>query len=114
MDPNKKKQLKNDYKSKPAVGGIYQITCSGNQRALIKSTLDMAGIQSRYKFAMAIKSCPDPALQSEWLAYGTDSFSFSILEELSMKEGQTVREFSDDMETLLALWLEKSGSNAPA
>lgn len=107
MDPAKKRQLKNNYKSKPAVGGVYCILCSGNQRRLIKSSVDLAGIQSRYNFALAIKGCPDPALQSEWMEYGSDSFSFTVLEELTMKEGQSPREFADDMDLLREMWIEK-------
>ena len=108
MQTDRKRQLKNAYKSKPAVGAVYAITCSGNQRRIIKSTVDVAGIQSRFRFAMAIKSCPDPALNAEYAQYGAESFTLSILEELTIREGQTAREFAEDMQQLCELWLEKA------
>ena len=112
MQTDRKKQLKNDYKDRHAVGAVYAITCSGNHRRCIKSTVDIGGIKSRFQFAMAIKSCPDPALSSEFAQYGAESFSLSVLEELEMKEGQTAREFAEDMKQLLALWLEKTADEA--
>ena len=107
MDAEKKKQLKNDYKSKLAVGAVYAIECSGNQRRCIKSTADIGGIRNRFNFALATKSCPEPALQSEWVEYGSEAFSLIILEELKMKEGQTAKEFAEDIKLLHELWLDK-------
>lgn len=107
MNADRKKQLKSDYKSKPATGAVYAILCSGNQRRIVKSTVDVGGIQSRFRFAMATKSCPDPMLNNEWLQYGSDAFSLVILEELTMKEDQTAAEFAEDMKQLYELWLEK-------
>lgn len=107
MDPAEKKRLKDNYKSSAAVGGIYRLVCEGNGHAIVKSTLDIAGIKSRFNFAMKIKSCPDPNMQKDCLEFGSDSFKLEVLEELTMKEGQTAKEFSDDMEVLYELWLER-------
>lgn len=107
MNTDKKRQLKYDYKNKPAIGAVYAIECSGNQRRIIKSTVDIGGIKIRFQFAMATKTCPDPMLHNEWLQYGSESFSLIILEERKMKEEQTSREFADDMKQLYELWLKK-------
>lgn len=114
MDSAKKKELINSYKRKRQVGAVYAIDCAGNGRRLVKSTVDVGGIQSRYNFAISIQGCPDPALQREWAEYGSATFSLTILEELPMKEDQTSREFADEMKVLLEMWLEKltPGENA--
>ena len=111
MDPTTKKQLINDYKSKPTVGGVYCIECSGNQRRIVKTAPNLDGIRSRFEFAQKIQSCPDPALQNEWTAYGNSSFTLTVLDELRMKPDQTTREFRDDLKALLELWLEKLASD---
>lgn len=107
MNADKRKQLKNDYRNKPAVGAVYAIGCGGDPRRMIKSTTDIAGIQNRFQFAQATNTCPDPAFRGEWEKYGAEAFSFEVLEALEMKKDQTADEFADDIRLLHALWLEK-------
>jgi hypothetical protein len=107
MDSAKKKQLISAYKEKPAVGGIYSIQCGGNRRALIRATANLAGQENRFSFAISTNSCPEPAMRAEWNEYGAKSFSFTILDRLERKEAQTEREFAEDLDVLLQIWLEK-------
>lgn len=107
MDADKRKRIKDDYKSKVAVGAVYAIECGGTRRRIIKSTTNIDGIKNRFQFALKTKSCPDPALRDEWLKFGSDAFSLVVLEELRMKEDQSAGEFADDIKLLYELWLEK-------
>ena len=107
MNEQKRIQIRDDYKSKPNVGAVYAIDCSGNQRRLLKWTVDIEGLKNRFKFALATKGSPDPALNTEWKQYGSESFSLVVLEEMEMKKDQTAREFREDMKQLYELWLEK-------
>lgn len=107
MDSARKKELKNAYKSKPVTGGICCIRCSGNQRLLIKATEDIESLRNRFNFAMVTKTCPDPSMRDEWAKYGGKSFSFEVLEEIRKGEDQTEKEFSDDINDLYTMWLEK-------
>ena len=112
MNADQRRQLKNEYRNKPAVGAVYAIDCSGNQRRWIKSTVDLEGIKNRFRFAISIQGSPDPAMNNEWKQYGAESFSLVVLEELKMKEDQTAKEFAEDIKQLLKLWLENEASRS--
>jgi len=107
MDFVKRKELKNAYKEKAAVGGIYRIQCNGNGRAWVKSTTNLAGQKNKFAFSVSTNSCPEPAMRTEWMKYGLQSFSFDVLEVLNKKETQTDREFSEDIQALHKIWLER-------
>lgn len=107
MDTDMKRRLKDEYKQKLNIGAVYVLECSGNHRRWIRSTINIQGIRNRFQFAASMKVCPDPVTCSECDQYGCDSISLAVLEELQMKEGQTVKEFSDEIELLQELWTEK-------
>lgn len=46
-------------------------------------------------------------MMDAWKESGASQFSFEVIEEMEKKETQTEQEFSDDVNTLLELWLEK-------
>lgn len=105
-----RKELKNAYKNRLAVGGVFCIRCSGSGRVWIKSTKDMQGQINKFRFAVANNACPEPGMRDDWIRYGIDSFSFHIMEELEKKETQTDAEFAADIATLHELWIEKQQS----
>lgn len=112
MGSDRRKELRDSYKAKPVIGGICCIRCSGNQRMYMQATRNIDGLRNRFNFAMKTKTAPDPSLVDEWKQYGTDSFSFEVLEELKKGVDQTDKEFGDDIDALYEMWLEKSQENA--
>lgn len=107
MDKLSKKELKEQYKSRAVIGGIYCIKCNSNERQWIKSTMDMKGQKNRFDFSVSVNSCLEPSMRLDWSQYGAKSFSFIILEEIKKGETQTEREFAADVEALLEMWVEK-------
>lgn len=101
---NYKKSLKEQYKCRACIGGIYRIRCITNSKQWLRSTLDLNGAKNRFQFSVAINSSPENCMAEDWKLYGASSFVFETLEELTKKETQTNKEFADDITTLLELW----------
>ena len=107
MEKLSKQALKEQYKNRTIVGGIYRIKCSGSNEAWLRSTTDMQGSLNRFNFSVSVGSAPEMCMKQDWEKYGKSTFSFEILEEMKKKDAQTLQEFKEDIKTLFELWKEK-------
>lgn len=112
MERQSKKEIKDQYKNRTLVGGVYSITCNGSGRVWIKSTNDLEGQINKFNFFVSTNFCPEPTMRTDWNQYGADAFSFSILEKLEKGETQTDKEFSDDIRALYEMWLEDNNGKS--
>jgi hypothetical protein len=113
MENQSKKEMKEQYKNRVVVGGIYCIECNDSGHRWIKSTRDIAGQINKFDFFISTNSCPEPGMRSDWDQYGVKSFSMVILEELEKGETQTDKEFADDIRILQDMWIEKKQMEEP-
>src|SRR6185295_9448742 len=102
----KKRDLKREYKENHAPMGIYQIRNTANEKVLIGSSLNLPGLFNRDKLQLNSGSHPNRTLQSEWKEFGSDSFAFEVLDELSATEGPR-HDYRADLAFLEELWLDK-------
>lgn len=107
MDKQTKRDLKERYKSREVIGGVFCIKCNTADKFWLKSTMDIKSAKNRFAFSVNMNSCPETSMLETWKRYGAEAFSFEVLEEIKKKETQTDREFSDDVDTLLEIWTEK-------
>lgn len=107
MEKNTRKALKDAYKNRLRIGGIYRISCNNNSSNWVRASTDLQGIKNRFIFSITSNICPDKSMFPEWNQYGATAFSFEILDEIQQKETQTEQEFSEEVNTLLELWNEK-------
>ena len=107
MKPQNKKDLIAAYKQRVQIGGIYAVTNKQTGKNLVLASADIGGIRKRYEFAEATGGCFHPKLQQDVNHFGAGAFSFAVLEEMEKKNTQTDREFAEDLEVLLSMWLEK-------
>lgn len=108
MESLSKKALKEQYKNRALIGGVYCVKCNGHSNYWTRATMDMQGSKNRFLFSVSNNSCPEPCMMEAWKQFGASAFSFEILEEMQKKETQTELEFSEDVNTLLEIWTEKS------
>jgi len=103
-----KKILKEQFKNRACIGGVYRIKCHGNNAFWIRATTDMQGSKNRFAFSIATHACPETRMAKAWHQFGASAFSFEVLDEIKKKETQTKREFAEDVNALLAIWTESA------
>lgn len=102
-----KKELKEQYKNRTCIGGIYCVQCTKSSTKWLRSTTNLIGSKNRFNFSVLTNACLDIYMAEDWKLYGASSFVFEILEEITKKETQSDREFADDVEILLEIWTER-------
>ena len=101
-----KKELREQYRNRTVIGGIYTIKNTINGKVLLDSTTDLKGARNRFEFF----GCPNPKMTADWSAQKGECFVFDVLEELEKDEIQTDKEFKDDLKILLEIWRDKFSS----
>lgn len=107
MEKQSKREIKEQYKNRAVIGGVYCITCTGSGRSWIKSTKDLTGQLNKFNFFTSTDLCPEPGMNADWKQYGAGAFTFDVLEQLEKGETQTDKEFADDIRTMYEMLLEK-------
>lgn len=107
MDKLSKKVLKEQYKNRPVCGGVYFIKCSQSDQVWLRAATDLQGAKNRFLFSQSMNTSPDNTMREAWNRFGAEAFSFEVAEEIMKKETQTEAEFSEDVNVLLEMWLEK-------
>ena len=86
--------------------GIYQIRCLANGKVLLGSALNLPGILNSNRFQLKMGKHPNKSLQADWSHFGSEKFSFEILDELPATEGAG-HDYRQDLASLEELWLDK-------
>ena len=97
---DRKKELSNAYRQRPARGGVYSITNTATGRFLLSHDTDIQSARNRFAFMASTGSCFDHALEKDWKELGGKAFAFEVLEELVRKDGQGRDEFAADLKAL--------------
>jgi hypothetical protein len=85
-----KKELKEQYKQTKPVAAIFQIKNKTNGKILIDESLNVTSKWNRHRTELRFGSHRNKILQKDWNELGEENFTFSILSELVIKEGDNV------------------------
>lgn len=108
IDRDKKQEIVEAYKNRKVIGGICAVKNLQTGRMLLSATTDLQGYKNRFEFCRATNMSIHYKLNSDWAKTGADNFVLVVLEELEKEEMQTPREFTEDIEVLKEMWLEKT------
>lgn len=102
-----KKELINEYKNRKQIGGICKITNTQTGKIFLTIAPDIEAFRNRFEFSKKCGSGINLKLQSDWNKYGSDAFSFEVVEELEKNAEQTPKEFTEDLNELLEMYIQK-------
>lgn len=103
----RKKELRQAYRDQPDIGGVYAIRCRPTGRVFLYAAPNPKGQKNRFDFSVSTGTCVHAALAADWRAYGSEAFTFEVLEELERGPEQTAQAFHDDLAALLDMRREK-------
>jgi len=83
---DRRKELKLAYKLTPRPMGVYQMKNNINKKIFIGSSMNLPGSFNRNRFQLNARSHNNKMLQEDWNLYGSDAFTFDILETLKSEE----------------------------
>ena len=100
------KELAQEYKLIKPQMGVFQIKNEKNGKIFIGSSTDLRAIWNRFKVQLNFGSHRDKAMQSDWVAFGEDNFTFTILAEIEERENEKV-DYAKEVKTLEDMFIEE-------
>jgi hypothetical protein len=105
---DRRKELKEQYKQRTIVMGVFQIKNTVNGRVFLGSSLNMHGMLDRHKFQLTMNSHVCEDLQKDWKAMGESAFLFEVLETLETRDDAPPDyDYGEDLAILEQIWIDK-------
>lgn len=107
---DRRKELKEQYKNMKPEMGIFIIKAKFNDKCLIESSKDLKGTINGSKFRLNAGNYLNADLQSDWKEYGKNGFTIEILENLQYDKDELKMDYSEELEILKLIWIERLSS----
>lgn len=109
LSSEKKKELQAQYKRMKPDMGIFAVINKSNDRYYLETAKNLKGGINRTEFSLNFGSHTNKELQKDWQELGADRFEIKILEKIDYDEDESKTDYSDDLQLLEMLWIEKLG-----
>jgi hypothetical protein len=103
---NRKEAIR-EYKQTIQPMGIFQIKNLSNGKVFVESSKNLEGGLNRYKFQLDLGSFKNKALQEDYSRLDADQFALEIVDRLAPKKDDPAYDYTEDLETLKLMWLDK-------
>lgn len=107
QDTDRKKQLKEEYlRNKPDMG-IFAVECETENLCYLCAAKDIKGKINSTLFQLRMPSHMNRELQSHWSRLGENAFTVRAVDTLEYDKDESKTDYTDDLKTLLSIWMEK-------
>jgi hypothetical protein len=86
--------------------GVWSVRNSVEGKVLVGACPNVAGRINRERFTLEMGSHPSRELQADWNRLGESAFVFEVLDTLEQPT-EPGADPSEDLEELLAMWIDK-------
>jgi len=107
-----RKSLKNEYKERQTVGGVFRILNTANGMCYMDVAPNIQAKQNSFNFMVSTNTCFHHKLKKDWDTSGGKAFTFEVLETIKKKEDQSREAFLEDLQALKQIWSEKADAAA--
>jgi len=107
ISKEKKKELQAQYKLMKSDMGIFAVINKSNAKYFLETTPDLKGRINSTKFKLNAGGHSNKELQKDWQELGENAFEIKILEQIEYEEDESKTDYSEDLELLKMIWLEK-------
>tara|TARA_B110000971_G_C19600562_1_gene315960 strand:- start:32 stop:376 length:345 start_codon:yes stop_codon:yes gene_type:complete len=95
-----------EYKLASKTMGVYRIRNAVNNKSYIAASKDIRARFNRHRMSLKTRSERIKGLQADWIEHGETVFEFEIVDLLEPLD-QPGYDPTEDLKTLLSLWLAK-------
>ncbi|NLB88298.1 MAG: GIY-YIG nuclease family protein [Syntrophomonadaceae bacterium] len=107
LSSERKKELQEQYKQMKPDMGIFAVINNSNGKYFLETTPNLKGKINSVTFQLKSGGHPNKVLQKDWREVGADNFEIKILEKLDYDEDETKTDYTDELELLKMMWVEK-------
>jgi len=101
-----RKRAIQQYKQTPRPAGVIVIKNRINGKVFIDSSPNLDVAFNKHKAQLKFGSHRNRQLQQDWNQFGSENFSFEILEQLKLEDDVNYN-YADDLKILRQIWLDK-------
>jgi len=103
---DRRKELKLAYKLTPPPMGVYRFKNNKTGKFLIGSSMNLTGRINSFRLQLNTDTHPNKPLQSDWKVYGSDAFTYEVLETIKPAE-ISQDQWRNAVSQLEEKWLDK-------
>ncbi len=100
MQSDRKKELKESYKSSKTSMGVYQIKNILTGKTYVGVTQNLKGTMNGNIFKLDSGMFKDRELQSEWKINGSSNYEETVLAELDYDSDESKTDYTEDLKVL--------------
>jgi hypothetical protein len=101
-----RQELKRDYQERVKPAGVFQVKNTISGKVLLGSSLNLEGALNGHRFSLTIGAHRTTALQRDWNSYGSDAFTFEVLEVVKISDSPYFN-LNDELTLLEQIWIEQ-------